>query len=68
MTEGLKQLVEIIAAQAAPLTPEAARRRALAALSMMVGALTLSRIVTDPELSDSILTQAKKQFVELLRA
>jgi TetR/AcrR family transcriptional repressor of nem operon len=68
MTEGVKQLVEIIAAQVSPQRPEAAKRRALAALSMMVGALTLSRIVTDSELSVSILTQAKKQFVELLRA
>ncbi|MBW8836984.1 MAG: TetR/AcrR family transcriptional regulator [Burkholderia sp.] len=64
MTEGFRKLVDVVAEQLAPLPSETAKRRALAALSMMVGALTLSRMVSDPELSDAILVQAKKQLLE----
>jgi TetR/AcrR family transcriptional regulator, transcriptional repressor for nem operon len=57
-TNGFLRLVEIIAAQYEGTQPDLARQRALAAASMMIGALTMSRMVTDPELSSEILSQA----------
>ena len=40
----------------------AADRRALVAVSTMIGAMTLSRIVTDPDLSLEILKEAEKSL------
>ncbi len=59
-TEGFLKLVSIMAGQFAKAKPSDARRRALVAISTMIGALTLSRIVTDPELSAEILREAKE--------
>src|SRR5262249_46353931 len=67
MTESFSRLVDVIAEQLAPLPSEAARRKALAAISMMVGALTLSRMVSDPDLSEAILAQARRQLIESLQ-
>jgi len=39
-----------------------ARRRALAAVATMIGALTMSRVVTDPGLSAEILRAAEKSL------
>jgi TetR/AcrR family transcriptional regulator, transcriptional repressor for nem operon len=64
MTESFKRLVDVIADQLAPLPTETAKRKALAAISTMVGALTLSRMVSDAELSESILAQARRQLIE----
>ena len=58
-TDGYRRLVEIMAGQFGKLSPEVARRRALVAVSTMIGALTMSRIVTDPELSAEILREAE---------
>jgi len=58
-TAGFLRLVEIMAAQLGKLPPATARRRALVAVSTMIGALTMSRIVTDPELSANILKEAE---------
>jgi TetR/AcrR family transcriptional regulator, transcriptional repressor for nem operon len=44
------------------LPPVTARRRALVAVSTMIGVLTMSRIVTDPELSAAILKEAEKSL------
>jgi len=43
---------------------EDARRRVLAAVSTMIGAVTISRIVTDPKLSKEILDAAEKSLAE----
>jgi TetR/AcrR family transcriptional repressor of nem operon len=67
MTEAFKQLVDVIADQLAPLPAEPARRKALSLISTMVGALSLARMVSDPELSESILAQARKQLGESLQ-
>jgi hypothetical protein len=40
----------------------AARRRALVAAATMIGAVTMSRLVTDPELSAEILFAAEKNL------
>ena len=58
-TAGFLKLVEIMAGQFGKIPPATARRRALVAVSTMIGALTMSRIVTDPELSADILKEAK---------
>jgi TetR/AcrR family transcriptional repressor of nem operon len=55
--------VEVIAAQFGKTRPEVARRRALAAAATMIGALTMSRVVTDSELSADILREAEKHLV-----
>jgi TetR/AcrR family transcriptional regulator, transcriptional repressor for nem operon len=51
-----------MAGQFVKLPPATARRRALVAVSTMIGALTMSRIVTDPELSAEILKEAEKSL------
>ncbi len=48
-----------MAGQFGKIPPATARRRALVAVSTMIGALTMSRIVTDPELSVEILEEAE---------
>ncbi len=61
-TDGFLKLVEIMAGQFGKIPPGAARRRALVAVSTMIGALTMSRIVTDPDLSEEILRLAEKSM------
>ena len=63
-TDGFLRLVEIMSGQFARIPPDVARRRALVAVSTMVGALTMSRIVTDPELSAEILKEAEKSLAD----
>ena len=62
-TQALLKLVEVIASQFGKTQPDVARRRALVAAATMIGALTMSRIVTDSELSAGILREAAKQLV-----
>jgi TetR/AcrR family transcriptional repressor of nem operon len=61
-TEGYLKLVKIMAGQFGKLSPDVARRRALVAVSTMIGALTMSRMVTDPELSAEILKEAEQSL------
>ena len=63
-TAGFLKLVEIMAGQFGKIPPATARRRALVAVSTMIGALTMSRIVTDPELSAEILKEAEKSLAD----
>ena len=56
-TSGFMRLVDTLAGNA---RNAAARRRALAAAATMIGAVTMSRLVDDPELSAEILLAAKK--------
>ena len=60
-TEGFKRLVAVLAGK--PKT-ENAWRRALVAVVTMIGAVTMSRVVTDPGLSAEILSAAEKSLVE----
>jgi TetR/AcrR family transcriptional regulator, transcriptional repressor for nem operon len=62
-TQAFLELVDIIAAESGKTRPDVARRRALVAASTMIGALTMSRMVTDSELSAGILREAEKQLV-----
>jgi TetR/AcrR family transcriptional repressor of nem operon len=53
-----------MAGQFGNIPPAAARRRALVAVSTMIGALTMSRIVTDPKLSAEILKEAEQSLAD----
>jgi TetR/AcrR family transcriptional repressor of nem operon len=55
-------LVDVVARQYRRTKPDVAKARALVALSAMIGAVTMSRIVTDPKLSAAILQQTKKHL------
>ena len=61
-TQAFLELVDIIAAESDKTRPDVAKRRALVAASTMIGALTMSRIVTDRELSAAILHQSEKHL------
>ncbi|HVJ56168.1 MAG TPA: TetR/AcrR family transcriptional regulator [Aliidongia sp.] len=63
--DGFLKLVDLIAKQIPKAKPETARARAIFALSAMIGAVTMSRIVTDAELSTCILEQARKHLAKL---
>jgi len=62
-TQALLRFVEVIASRLGKTPPDVARRRALVAAATMIGAVTISRIVTDSELSDDILREAAKHLV-----
>jgi TetR/AcrR family transcriptional regulator, transcriptional repressor for nem operon len=61
-TAGFLKMVDAIAGQLDGLSPAAARKEALFMLSAMIGAVTMARMVTDPELSASILREARKHL------
>ena len=58
--EGFKRLVAVLAGKS---ETQDARRRALAAVATMIGAVTMSRVVTDPGLSAEILREAEKSLM-----
>ena len=62
-TEGFLKLVDIMAGQFGKAKRADARRKALVAVSTMIGAMTMSRMVTDPELSAEILREAAKSLI-----
>ncbi len=62
-TQAFLRLVGVIGSRFGKTAPHVARRRALVAATTMIGALTMSRIVTDSELSAGILREAEKQLV-----
>jgi TetR/AcrR family transcriptional repressor of nem operon len=57
-TAGFQKLVQTLAAEFEGIRPDQAKKRALAAAVTLVGALTVSRIVTDQALSRAILREA----------
>src|SRR5215813_14945489 len=62
-TQALLKFVEILASQFDKTRPDVARRRALVAAATMIGALTMSRMVTDSELSAAILRESEKHLI-----
>src|SRR5262245_6846800 len=58
-TAGFLKLVDDLAGGFAEGTPDKARRRAMVAALTLIGALTVSRVVTDKALSDAILRNAE---------
>jgi TetR/AcrR family transcriptional repressor of nem operon len=66
-TAGFLKLADVVARQYRRPKPKAAKERALVALSAMIGAIMMSRIVTDPELSAGILHHTKKHLLKFLK-
>jgi TetR/AcrR family transcriptional regulator, transcriptional repressor for nem operon len=64
-TAGFLKVVDAFAQQYRRTKPKGAEARALVAVSAMIGAITMSRIVTDSKLSAAILRQAKKHLAAL---
>jgi TetR/AcrR family transcriptional repressor of nem operon len=64
LTERFSAFVELLAKQFDDVSPVVARKRALAAASTMIGALLMSRIVTDPDLSQALLKNAEQRILE----
>jgi len=64
VSEGVIALIDLIAQQYGGARPKTARSRAMVALSTMVGALTLSRLIVDENLSAAILRDAHKHLIE----
>jgi TetR/AcrR family transcriptional repressor of nem operon len=63
-TAGFLKYVDLIAEQYRRTKPRTANARALVAASAMIGALMVSRIVTDPELSAAILHHTKEHLLK----
>jgi TetR/AcrR family transcriptional repressor of nem operon len=61
-TTGFLKMIDLIASQLDGMTPAAARKEALWIMSTMIGAVTMARVVNDPELSTSILREARKRL------
>ena len=59
VTAGVERLVQLLQGKS---KAKDARRKALTAVSTMIGALTLSRVVSDPELSADILSEVEKSL------
>lgn len=64
-TAGILKLVDGFARQYRRTSAETATQRALVAVSAIIGALTISRIVTDPKLSAAVLRETKKHFANM---
>ena len=58
-SKGVEQIITIIASHLPELPSKEAKARAHAIVAAMVGGMLLSRIVTDPKLSDSLLRDTK---------
>ena len=64
-TAGLSRMVEILAAHFDQARSAEARKRAMATAAAMIGAVTMSRLLTNQKLSDSLL-QAVEESTSLL--
>jgi TetR/AcrR family transcriptional regulator, transcriptional repressor for nem operon len=62
VSDGILRFAEAMARRARRRNPELAKSDALFVLSALVGAVTLSRIVTDPDLSNAILSETKRHL------
>ena len=62
-TEGLKRMVALVAATDNKNDPKAAEAKAIVIWSTMVGALILSRMTSDPGLSQKILKETQKHLI-----
>lgn len=61
-TEGLKARLDLLARAVGAKSSDTARERAIAAMSSLVGAMVLARVVDDPELSAEILVAVRSQL------
>ena len=61
-SRGLDELVEVLAKRIGRRQREAARSEAVFALSAMIGAITISRIMADPDASLSVLQDVRRHL------
>ncbi|HTJ95409.1 MAG TPA: TetR family transcriptional regulator [Pararobbsia sp.] len=61
-TAGFRKMLDTIAGQLEDRSPAAAKNEAMVMLATMIGAATMARVVNDPDLSASILQQARKHL------
>ena len=66
-TGGFNTLIDTIAQNLPSLSSAAAKKEASVILCTMIGAMTVARLVSDADLSASVLTQAKKSLLERVR-
>jgi TetR/AcrR family transcriptional repressor of nem operon len=66
--EGIQKYLDVLGRLIAEAEGEEAKGKAMAILSTMVGAVTLSRAVNDPDLAQAILDAAAKQVREAVAA
>jgi TetR/AcrR family transcriptional repressor of nem operon len=64
-TDGFLKVADVLAEHYARTDRNTAKARAMVALSAMVGAVTIARIVTDPKLSAAILRNTRKYLAKL---
>jgi TetR/AcrR family transcriptional repressor of nem operon len=65
---GIKAHLQVLGRMIAETDGEEPRGKAMAILSTMVGALTLSRVVNDPDLAKAFLDAAAQQVREAVAA
>lgn len=65
---GIKAYLEVLGRMIAEADGEEPKRKAMAILSTMVGALTLSRVVNDPDLAQAFLDAATEQVRQAVAA
>jgi TetR/AcrR family transcriptional repressor of nem operon len=65
---GIKAHLEVLGRMVAEMNGNAPKGKAMAILSTMVGALTLSRVVNDPDLARALLRAAAQQVREAIGA
>jgi TetR/AcrR family transcriptional regulator, transcriptional repressor for nem operon len=65
LTAGLQRGLDLFAEHFDNVSPGEARRRAIVMASLMVGALTLARVVDDPKVSDTILRTGVEAVLRL---
>jgi TetR/AcrR family transcriptional regulator, transcriptional repressor for nem operon len=65
---GIKAHLEVLGRMVAEMNGNAPKSKAMAILSTMVGALTLSRVVNDPDLAWAFLDAAAQQVREAVAA
>ena len=65
---GIKAHLEVLGRLIAETNGSEPKGKAMAVLSMMVGALTLSRVVNDPDLAQAFLDAAAQQIREVVAA
>jgi TetR/AcrR family transcriptional regulator, transcriptional repressor for nem operon len=61
-TDGILKMIKTVASQIEGRSTRQAEKVAMAAVATMFGALVMSRIVTDSEMSDALLTAAKERL------
>lgn len=66
-TDGARDILEEVAARLAPEDPQSARGKAIGLFAMLVGALQLSRALSDRKFADEVLEQGIENALAFMR-